>query len=84
MVKIRKLILQLLQNWCVKGEFFSYIYCDLFTLLEKKLQKKSKIKEMDKELQHTHGESNNNKKGKSKYRYLFVRSFFLCRHINAV
>uniref|UniRef100_A0A8C2JB13 Bromodomain, testis-specific n=1 Tax=Cyprinus carpio TaxID=7962 RepID=A0A8C2JB13_CYPCA len=31
---------------------------------KKKLQKKSKIKEMDKELQHTHGESNNNKKGK--------------------
>lgn len=77
MFKIRKLILQLLQNWCVKGEFLSYIYCVIFLhLLEKKLQKKSKIKEMDKELQHTHGESNNNKKGKSKYRYLFVRSFF--------
>uniref|UniRef100_A0A673MAX7 Bromodomain testis-specific protein-like n=1 Tax=Sinocyclocheilus rhinocerous TaxID=307959 RepID=A0A673MAX7_9TELE len=28
---------------------------------KKKLQKKSKIKEMDKELQHTHGESNNKK-----------------------
>ncbi len=67
--------LQLLQNFSVKGDFFfiSY-YCDLFTLLEKKLQKKSKIKEMDKELQHTNGESNNKAKNIG---ILFVHSFFL-------